>query len=95
MISARPVTADSGSPSAMPLAVQDQVGFDVFVFAGEHRAGAGEPRLHFVGDEHHVVLAAPVQQCGRKPSAGTMKPPSPDGLDDDRGQVVGADLPCR
>ena len=55
----------------------DQVGLDALVLAGEHRAGAGEPGLHLVGDEHHVVLAAPVHQRRQEAWAGTMKPPSP------------------
>ncbi len=77
----------------MPLAVHDEIGFDAFVFAGEHRSGAGEPGLHLVGDEHHIVLAAPVQQRGQEAVGGNDEAAlTLDGLDDHRGQVVGAHL---
>ena len=57
------------------------------------RSGAGEPALHLVGDEHHVVLAAPGQQCGQKPLGRDDETAfAGDRLDDDGGEVVGADL---
>ena len=92
MISARPVTAESGSPSAMPLAVQIRSG-SMPSCSQANIAGAREAGLHLVGDEHHVVLAAPVQQCrqeavGRDDEAALAL----DRFDDDRGQVVGAHL---
>ena len=77
----------------MPFAVTDQIRLDAFVFAREHRTGAGEPGLDLVGDEHHVVLPAPVQQRGQEAvgrndeAALTLN-----GFDDHRGKVVGADL---
>ena len=77
----------------MPLAVTDQVRLDAFVLAGEHRSGAGEPGLHLVGDEHDIVLAAPVQQRGQEAVGGNDEAAlTLDGFDDHRGEVVGADL---
>ena len=61
----------------MPLAVRDQVGHDALVLAGEQSAGAGEAGLHLVGDEDDAVGPAELGHAGRKPGAGTMKPPSP------------------
>ena len=56
----------------------DEVGHDALVLAGEHGAGAGEPGLHLVGDEDDAVRARTTPAArARKPSAGTMKPPSP------------------
>lgn len=71
----------------------DQVGLDPLVLAGEHRARARETGLHLVGDEHHPVVAAPGEQ-GRQEALGRHDESAlaGDRLDDDGGQVVGADL---
>ena len=56
----------------------DQVGDDALVVDGEPVTGATEAALYLVGDEERrrwrVVHS---DKAGRKPSAGTMKPPSP------------------
>ena len=62
MISARPVTAASGRPPAMPLAVVMRSGTMPKQLAREHRAGAGEAGLDLVGDEDDIVGAAPVDE---------------------------------
>ena len=78
MISARPVTPASGSPPAMPLAVGDQVGHDALVRrrrtsrrCGRSRSGSRRRRTRCRWRVHHSASA------GRKPGAGTTKPPSP------------------
>ena len=55
MISARPMTPESGSPAAIDLATVDQVGLDAEVLHREHPPGAAEAGLHLVGDEHDPV----------------------------------------
>ena len=56
----------------------DQVGHDALVVAGEPVAGAAEAGLDLVGDEDDPVrLGSTPCSAGRKPSAGTTKPPSP------------------
>ena len=66
----------------------DQIRFDAFVLAGEHRPVRANP-VCTSSAMNTTVLPAPVQQCGRKPSAGTMKAAlTLDGFDDHRGQVV-------
>ena len=71
----------------------DQIRFDSFVLAGEHRTGAGETALHLIGDEHHVIISAPGTQrghesrCRHDESALAL-----DRLDDHGRQVCRADL---
>ena len=77
MISARPVTAASGIAAGQPLGGGDQIRHDTLVLAGEPRSGAGDPGLHLVGDQHDAAVAAELGDRRRKPSAGTMNPPSP------------------
>ena len=56
----------------------DQVGLDPEVLDREELAGAAEPGLHLVGDEHDPVLRRQLAQR-RAPTrrGGTTKPPSP------------------
>ena len=77
MSSARPVTAESGSPPPRAFAVVMRSGDDSLVLAGEHRAGAAEAGLDLVGDEDDAVLACELGDAGEETGAGTMKPPSP------------------
>src|SRR6202453_1172398 len=71
----------------------DQVGLDALVLAGEHRSGPGKPGHHLVGDEHNVVLMAPIEQRRQEPLGRNDEAAfALDGLDDDGGQIFGADL---
>ena len=71
----------------------DQVRDDALVLAGEPLAGAAEAGLDLVGDEddavvsaHHAASAAGSPRRLDEPALAR------DRLDDDRGDVVGADL---
>ena len=71
----------------------DEIRLDTFVFAREHRPGAREPGLDLVGDEHDIVLAAPIQQRRQEAVGGHDEAAlTLDGFDDHRSEVVGADL---
>ncbi len=93
MISARPVTAASGRPPAMPFAVVIRSGHDALVLAGEPVAGAAEPGLDLVGDEQDAVGPAPLgdlgQEAGRRDDEAAL---ALDRLDEHRGGVRLADL---
>ncbi|CKR93082.1 Uncharacterised protein [Mycobacterium tuberculosis] len=80
MISARPVTADSGNPSAMPLAVQ--------IRSGSRPSGPSCSQANIAPVRAKPVCTSSAmnttwflrhqsRRAGRNPSAGTMKPPSP------------------
>ena len=69
MISARPVTADSGRPPAMPLAVTIRSGTTPSWSHANIVAGAGEAGLHLVGDEDDAVGAAPLGERGQEARA--------------------------
>ena len=58
MISALPITPESGRPAGDRLGDRDQVGLDAVVLDREELAGAREARLHLVDDEHDPVLVA-------------------------------------
>ena len=66
---------------------------DAVVFDSEHGTGAGEARLHLVGDEDRAGIGAPVLQraqesrCGNDESTLTL-----DRLDHHGGHVFGTDL---
>ena len=53
-------------PAGDALGGGDQVGDDALVLAGEHRAGAGEPGLHLVGDEHDALLGGVRGKAGQE-----------------------------
>ena len=78
MISARPVTAASGSPPAMPLAVVIRSGTMPSCSQANHVAGAAEAGLDLVGDEHDRRWSGRTRPArAGSPARGTMKPPSP------------------
>jgi hypothetical protein len=58
MSSARPVTAESGSP----LGERRQVGLEAVVIHRPHPAGAAEAGLDLVGDEEDAVLPAELEE---------------------------------
>ena len=59
MISARPVTAASGSPPPSDLPETSEIGLDPLVVLDRpHRAGPPHAGLHLVGDVEDPVLAA-------------------------------------
>ncbi|CAI7973659.1 hypothetical protein FRAHR75_100066 [Frankia sp. Hr75.2] len=63
------------------------------MLAGEHVAGAGEARLHLVGDEHDPGLRAELGQSGQEAGAGDDEAAlALDRFDDERGDVLRADL---
>ncbi len=80
-------------PASDALGGDDEVRDDTEVLGREHGTGAGEPGLHLVGDEDDVVRAGPVEQGGeeavRRHDEAAL---ALDGFDDDRRQVVRADL---
>jgi hypothetical protein len=92
MMSARPVSPDSGIPPAMPLAVVTRSGTTPRRRRRTSRR-CGRSRLHLVGDEQDVVLAAPLrqggQEAGRRDDEATF---TLDRFDDDRRGVLLADL---
>ena len=77
MISARPVTADSGRPSAMPLAMQIRSGSMPSCSQANMAPVRAIPV--WTSSAMNTTLFARHQRsnAGRNPSAGTMKPPSP------------------
>ena len=80
-------------PPAMPFAVVIRSGTMPKMLAGEQRAGAGEAGLHLIGDEDDAVRAAPLHERGEEAVGGNDEAAlALDGLDDDRGEVLGADL---
>ena len=93
MSSARPVTAASGMPPAMALAVVMRSGTTPFVVAGEPVAGAAEAGLDLVGDEQDPVGRAPLGD-GREEAGCRDDEPALalDRLDQDAAGVVHADL---
>ena len=58
MISARPITPESGRPAAIDFATVEQIGLDAEVLHREHAPGAAEAGLHLVCDEHDAVAVA-------------------------------------
>ena len=58
MISALPITPESGSPAAIDFATRHQVGLDAVVLDREHLPGAAEAGLDLVHDEDDPVLVA-------------------------------------
>ena len=63
------------------------------MLGGEPCSGAGEARLHLVGDEHHAVGLAPINKRGKKSRCGHDEATlALHGLDDHGGQRGGADL---
>ncbi len=77
MISARPVTAEIGSPPPSDLAIVIRSGSSAVVLAREQPAGAAEPGLHLVDDEQDAVLAAESREELHAFRGATTKPPSP------------------
>ena len=77
MISARPVTADSGSPPAMPLAVQIRSGSMPSCSQANIAPVRANPVCTSSAMNTTLFLRHQSSSAGRKPSAGTMKPPSP------------------
>ena len=91
--SARPVTAASGQPPAMPLAVVTRSGTTPSWSRGEPVAGAAEAGLDLVGDEDDPVLAAPGRQGGQEAAGRDHEAAlALDRLDHHAGEVRGADL---
>ena len=69
MISALPITPESGSPAAIDLATIIRSASTVVMLHREHAAGATESRLHLVGDHDDALAIAdpadPLDELGR------------------------------
>ena len=70
MMSALPMTADSGTPPATLLAIVMRSGSTPAVLDREHAAGAAEAGLDLIGDQHDAVLVAQGCASCRRSSAG-------------------------
>ncbi len=77
MISARPVTAASGSPPAMPLAVVMRSGTTPSCSQANRSPVRAKPVCTSSAMNTMPLALANSARPGRKPSAGTTKPPSP------------------
>ena len=77
MISARPVTAASGSPPAMPLAVVIRSGTTASWSQANQSPVRQKPVWISSATKTIPLARANSTSSGRNPSAGTMKPPSP------------------
>ena len=78
--SRRVASAESGSPLAMALAMQTDVGHDPGVLEGPHPAGPGVAGLDLVGDEQDAVLVAERPQLAQERErrrAGSRPRPGP------------------
>ena len=93
MISALPITPESGSPIAIDLAIVIRSGSIAVVLDREQLAGAREARLHLVDDHHDPVLVAEpanaVEELLRRDDEAAL---ALDGLEHDRGDRLGGDL---
>ena len=77
MISARPVTADSGIPSAMPFAVTIRSGTIPSCSQANIAPVRAKPVCTSSAMNTTSLARHQSNSVGRKPSAGTMNPPSP------------------
>ena len=77
MISARPVTAASGSPPAIPLAVVITSGSTPSSWQANHDPVRQNPVWISSATKTAPACRAHAARAGRKPRAGTTKPPSP------------------
>ena len=77
MISARPVTPASGSPSAMPLAVTIRSGSMPSCSHANIAPVRAKPVCTSSAMNTTSFFRHQSSSAGRNPSAGTMKPPSP------------------
>ena len=77
MSSARPVTAASGSPPAMPLAVVIRSGTTPSCSQANQAPVRQKPVWISSAISSAPLSLHQAAMAGRKPSAGTMKPPSP------------------
>ena len=77
MISARPVTAASGNPPAMPFAVVTMSGTMPSCSDANILPVRAKPACTSSATKTMPFSRAYSTSAGRKPSAGTMKPPSP------------------
>src|SRR6266436_4583103 len=81
-----------GHASAQRLRHGDEIRLDTEMFGGEPFAGAGEARLHFIGDEENAVFAANILQqleiiARRNDEAAFAE----NGFSDDGGDGFGSD----
>ena len=85
--------AGERQPGGDRLRDRHQVGLDAVVLRGEHSTGASEARLHLVDDEDDAVLVAdPAQPDEEVARRGEEAGLALDGLDDERGDLLGGDL---
>ena len=85
MTSARPTTADSGSPPARLFAIVDEIGLDAAVLVSEHAARAAEAALNLVDDEDDAVAIGDAPQRGQEVERRGHEATFAElGLDDDR-----------
>ena len=93
MISALPITPESGRPAAIDFATRHQVGLDVVVLDPPHLSGAAVAGLHLVDDEHDAVVVADAahafEELRRRDDEAAL---TLDGLDHDRGDALGGDV---
>lgn len=79
-----------GEPSGEGLAEADEVGDDVFVFAGEPAAGSAKAGVDFIENEQGAVVARELGEFWKE-SRGRLTDPAAglDGFDEDGPDVVG------
>ena len=93
MISALPITPESGRPAGDRLRDGHQVGLDPVVLDREHPPGAAEAGLHLVDDHDDPVLVAEPADAGHEVPRRDDEPAfALHRLDHDRRDLLGGDL---
>ena len=92
MISALPITPESGRPAAIDFATVIRSGSTLVVLDREHLSGAAEAGLHLVDDEDDAVVVADpahaLEELRRRDDEAAF---ALDGLDHDRRDRLGGD----
>ena len=93
MISARPITPDSGRPEAIDFATVIRSACTGEVLHREHARRAAEPGLHLVRDEDDAVAVADrAQPCDERRRSGDEASFALLRLEHDRRHVLGGDV---
>ena len=93
MISARPITPESGRPAAIDFATTIRSASTAKCSIANIRAVRPKPGLHLVGDEHDAVpVADRAQPCDERRGRGDEASLALLRLEHDRGHVLGGDV---